>query len=36
MAVLDTYLGKMPETFTYKGVAYTPKSFAESLGINHL
>ena len=32
--ILDTYLGKMPETFTYKGVAYTPKSFAESLGIN--
>jgi aminopeptidase C len=33
-AVLDTYLGKVPETFTYKGVNYTPKSFAESLGIN--
>jgi bleomycin hydrolase len=33
-AVLDTYLGKIPETFTYKGVGYTPKSFAASLGIN--
>jgi bleomycin hydrolase len=33
-AVLDTYLGKVPETFTYKGVGYTPKSFSASLGIN--
>lgn len=33
-AVLDTYLGKKPETFSYKGVGYTPKSFAKSLGIN--
>ena len=33
-AVLDTYLGKVPDTFTYKGVGYTPKSFAKSLGIN--
>jgi bleomycin hydrolase len=33
-AVLDTYLGKVPESFTYKEVNYTPKSFAESLGIN--
>lgn len=32
--VLDTYLGKKPETFVYKGVGYTPKSFAKSLGIN--
>lgn len=32
--VLDTYLGKVPESFTYKGISYTPKSFAESLGIN--
>ena len=32
--VLDTYLGKVPESFTYKGVTYTPKSFAASLGIN--
>lgn len=33
-AILDTYLGKIPEEFTYKGVRYAPKSFAESLGIN--
>ncbi|MFZ0281449.1 MAG: C1 family peptidase, partial [Bacteroidales bacterium] len=33
-AVLDTYLGKLPGTFTYKGVSYTPKAFGESLGIN--
>lgn len=32
--VLDTYLGKKPESFVYKGVGYTPKSFAKSLGIN--
>jgi len=32
-AVLDTYLGKAPEEFTYKGVGYTPKSFTASLGI---
>ncbi|MGB8492136.1 MAG: C1 family peptidase [Bacteroidales bacterium] len=32
--ILDTYLGKVPETFTYKGVSYTPKTFAASLGIN--
>ena len=32
--VLDTYLGKVPQTFTYKGVGYTPKSFTASLGIN--
>ena len=33
-AILDTYLGKVPQTFTYKGVGYTPKSFTASLGIN--
>lgn len=33
-AVLDTYLGKAPQSFTYKGVGYTPKSFTASLGIN--
>ena len=33
-SVLDTYLGPLPETFTYRGKTYTPKSFAESLGIN--
>jgi aminopeptidase C len=33
-AVYDTYLGACPETFTYKGKKYTPKSFAEMLGLN--
>jgi len=33
-AVLDTYLGAIPSTFTYKGKTYSPKSFAESLDIN--
>ncbi len=33
-AILDTFLGKIPQAFTYKGVGYTPKSFTASLGIN--
>lgn len=33
-AVLDAYLGEVPEKFTYNGVEYTPKSFASSLGLN--
>ncbi len=32
--LFDTYLGKLPEKFTYKGKEFTPKSFAESLGLN--
>ena len=32
--LFDTYLGKLPTEFTYKGKRYTPKSFAESLGLN--
>jgi len=32
--ILDIYLGQVPETFTYKGATYTPKTFAESLGLN--
>ncbi len=28
-AVVDTYLGKLPENFTYKGKEYTPRSFAD-------
>lgn len=31
---IDQHLGVCPETFTYKGVTYTPQSFAASLGIN--
>lgn len=33
-AIYDTYLGECPEKFEYKGKEYTPKSFAESLGLN--
>ncbi len=33
-SLLDTYLGPLPKTFTYKGKEYSPKSFAESLGLN--
>ena len=33
-AVHETYLGPIPEKFTYKGKEYTPKSFGESLGLN--
>jgi len=33
--VLDAYLGKVPKTFEYKGVEYTPQTFAnEVVGIN--
>lgn len=32
--ILDAYLGKCPEKFTYEGKEYTPKSFAASLGLN--
>ena len=33
-AVIDKYVGSCPETFVYEGKTYTPKSFAESLGLN--
>lgn len=32
--LFDTYLGKLPEKFTYQGKEYTPKSFAASLGLD--
>lgn len=32
-AILDVYLGKDPETFQYNGKEFTPKSFADELGI---
>ncbi len=32
--LFDTYLGKLPEKFTYKGKEYTPKTFAEALGLD--
>lgn len=34
-AVLDTYLGKVPESFSYKGKTYTPQTFAKDvIGLN--
>lgn len=33
-AILDTYLGEVPDTFTYEGKQYTPHSFATYLGLN--
>lgn len=33
-AILDTYFGACPETFTYEGKEYTPESFAASLPID--
>ncbi len=32
--VIDRYIGKCPESFTYDGKTYTPKTFAASLGID--
>ncbi len=32
--ILDAYLGKVPESFEYKGKTYTPQSFAKSLDLN--
>ena len=33
-AIHDIYLGERPESFTYEGKEYTPKSFYESLGLD--
>ena len=33
-SILDAYFGEKPETFVYEGKTYTPKTFAQSLGIN--
>ena len=33
-AVLDIYLGKVPETFKHNGTAYNPKSFVEAVEFN--
>lgn len=33
-AILNAYLGKCPERFDYEGQTYTPKTFAESLGLD--
>lgn len=32
--ILDSYLGKLPETFVYEGKTYTPQSFAKSLPLD--
>ena len=32
--VLDAYLGKVPEKFAYKGNEYTPRSFADMMGLS--
>ena len=32
--IIESYLGKIPEKFTYKGKEYTPESFGRSLGFN--
>lgn len=32
--ILDAYLGKCPEKFTFEGKEYTPKSFMSTLGLN--
>lgn len=31
IALLDSYLGKCPEIFTYKGKEYTPRTFADNV-----
>lgn len=33
-AICDAYLGKVPEKFTYKEKEYTPKTYADAVGIN--
>ena len=34
IGILDAYLGEVPETFEYNGKTYTPKSFAQELGLD--
>ena len=33
-SIIDQYLGKLPEEFTFKGKKYTPKSYAQTLELN--
>lgn len=35
-SLFDIYLGKVPETFVYEGKTYTPKSFAQMLGLDNV
>ena len=32
--IIDAYVGKCPEQFTYQGKSYTPQTFAASLGLD--
>lgn len=34
LSILDTYFGKVPQQFTYKGKTYTPQTYAQELGLN--
>ncbi len=34
-AILDAYLGEVPETFTVDGKTYTPQSYAKALGLDY-
>ncbi len=34
IGALDGYLGTPPESFTYQGKTFTPKTYAQSLGLN--
>ena len=34
LPIIERYIGRCPESFEYEGTTYTPKSFAESLGLN--
>ncbi|MBR3454424.1 MAG: aminopeptidase [Bacteroidaceae bacterium] len=33
-ALIEMYVGRCPETFTYDGKSYTPRSFADQLGLD--
>ena len=33
-SIIESYLGEIPEKFTYKGKEFTPESFGKSLGLN--
>lgn len=33
-AIIESYLGEIPEKFTYKGKEYTPATFGQSLGLD--
>ena len=33
-SIIDRYVGRCPDSFTYEGKTYTPQSFAKSLGLN--